>query len=46
MDLSHRMEEEQETDRLNGLQQRLQDGTQSGAGNGQRLMDTENCPNL
>ena len=31
---------------LNGLQQRLQDGTHSGVGNGERLMDTENCPNL
>lgn len=31
---------------LNGRQQRLQDGTHSGIGNGQRLMDTENCPNL
>jgi len=30
---------------LNGLQQRLQDGSQSGVGNGERLMDTENCPN-
>jgi hypothetical protein len=30
---------------INGLQQRLQDGSQSGVGNGERLMDTENCPN-